>query len=195
MSAATRAGRAGGAARVTLSALAVLVSCRVAAGCAADPGDPPKGAAGDPASGDDGANATGTTSSGGGVAAESEGATTGADGEGVATGDDAATVATPVPEAGVANAADDGAAVTTRDAAVPDGAACLTSIPPSCPDCMTQNASDQPICKQYIQCFITNGCDPGTACGSNTGVCGVNTVGGGNAPYAAAVATYQCACP
>jgi len=193
MSAATRAGRAGAAARVTLSVIAVVVSCRIAAGCAADPGDPPKGTAGDPASGDDGASALGTTSSGGVVARGSDGAPAGGDGEGVATGDDAATVAAPVPEASVASAAD-ATTATTLDAAPPDGSACLASIPPSCPSCATQNASDHPICEQYIQCFITNGCDPSMSCGSSTGVCGVNTVGGGNAPYAAAVATYQCAC-
>jgi hypothetical protein len=60
---------------------------------------------------------------------------------------------------------------------------------------MTQNASDMPICEKYIQCYIQNDCDPTTACGQNSGICGVNTVGGGNAPESAAVATYMCACP
>ena len=60
---------------------------------------------------------------------------------------------------------------------------------------MTQNASDMPICEKYIQCYIMNDCDPTTACGQNSGICGVNTVGGGNAPMSAAVTTYMCACP
>jgi hypothetical protein len=84
--------------------------------------------------------------------------------------------------------------IPLRDA-TPDGAACLLAIPSSCPNCMTQNASDAPTCQLYLQCFIANGCDPSTACGSNTGVCGVNTIGGGEAPYSAALATYSCACP
>ncbi|HLK35643.1 MAG TPA: hypothetical protein VKU41_02750, partial [Polyangiaceae bacterium] len=79
--------------------------------------------------------------------------------------------------------------------APPDGPCNLQSLPSSCPDCMTQNASDAPICKMYLQCFATNACDPATACGSNDGVCGVNKIGGGEAPYQAAVATYKCACP
>jgi hypothetical protein len=78
---------------------------------------------------------------------------------------------------------------------VADGISCLTSIPAGCPDCKTQNSSDEPICQQYLQCFIKNDCNPSTACGDNTGICGVNTVGGGEAPYTAAVATYNCACP
>jgi hypothetical protein len=84
--------------------------------------------------------------------------------------------------------------VESRDANF-DGSACLLAIPSSCPSCMTQNASDQPACQMYIQCFIANDCDPSTDCGSNDGVCGVNTIGGGEAPYTAAVATYDCACP
>jgi hypothetical protein len=85
--------------------------------------------------------------------------------------------------------------MTSVPDAAPDGAACLVNIPSSCPNCATQNANDKPVCEQYIQCFITNACDPAAACGSNTGICGVNTVGGGEAPYGAAVATYDCACP
>jgi hypothetical protein len=78
----------------------------------------------------------------------------------------------------------------------PDGFGCLLNIPANCPNCMTQNASDKPICEQYIQCYITQGCNPNNACGTNpSGVCGVNTIGGGYAPEMAAVATYDCACP
>ena len=79
---------------------------------------------------------------------------------------------------------------------VADGSACLASIPASCPDCMTQNASDQASCQKYIQCFETNDCNPNDACATNNdGVCGVNTIGGGEAPLMAAIATYMCACP
>lgn len=121
MSAVILAGRARGAARATLSALALVVSCRVAAGCAADPGDPLKGAAGDLASGDDGVSPVETSSGGGAVAVGSDAATAGGDAEGVTTDEDAATVVTPVLEAGFTSAADADAAAMTSDAAPPDG--------------------------------------------------------------------------
>ena len=70
---------------------------------------------------------------------------------------------------------------------------CLDAIPASCPDCVTQNPGDATLCRQYLRCFAT--CDPSQPCGAPDGVCGVNTLGGGMAPYAAAVATYRCACP
>jgi hypothetical protein len=54
--------------------------------------------------------------------------------------------------------------------------------------------SDMPICEMYLTCYANNNCNPADACGSNDGVCGVNTVGGGSAPQSAAVATYNCAC-
>jgi hypothetical protein len=60
---------------------------------------------------------------------------------------------------------------------------------------MTQNASDMPKCEMYLQCFAANDCNPMDACGSNDGVCGVNTLGGGEAPLMAATQTYNCACP
>jgi hypothetical protein len=60
---------------------------------------------------------------------------------------------------------------------------------------MVQNASDKPHCELYIQCFITNNCDPKSACAADDGVCGVNTIGGGTPPLTAAVATFNCACP
>ncbi|MGO9838015.1 MAG: hypothetical protein ACLP1X_27855 [Polyangiaceae bacterium] len=71
---------------------------------------------------------------------------------------------------------------------------CLQSIPTSCPDCVTQNPPDVPVCQRYLACFANNNCNPNTACGTNSGICGVNTVGGGEAPYTAAVTTYNCAC-
>jgi hypothetical protein len=70
---------------------------------------------------------------------------------------------------------------------------CLEKIPASCPDCVTQNAGDAVLCHQYLHCFAA--CDPSQPCGTADGVCGVNTLGGGTAPYAAAVTTYRCACP
>jgi hypothetical protein len=89
--------------------------------------------------------------------------------------------------------------MATSDVGVPDvsgdAANCLNNIPASCPDCMTQNASDEPKCAAYIQCFLNNDCNPSTSCGSMDGICGVNTIGGGLAPYNAAVVTYMCACP
>ena len=64
---------------------------------------------------------------------------------------------------------------------------------------MTQNASDAPICQMYIACYLARSCNPtpslNAPCAQNDGVCGVNTIGGGNAPMSAAVATYTCACP
>ena len=75
------------------------------------------------------------------------------------------------------------------------GPDCLKNIPASCPNCMTMNASDMPNCEKYIACYLANSCNPADACGSNDGVCGVNTIGGGSAPETAAEATYACACP
>jgi hypothetical protein len=153
------------------------------AACAADPGDPPKSL-----SDEGGLNAT-DASAGPGFDVENNVDET-----------------EPVPEVG--SGADDGddasiEAMATVDAATFDAsleanadAACnLQVIPSSCPDCATQNASDVPTCQKYLHCFIDNGCNPATACGSNDGVCGVNTIGGGEAPYQAAVQTYNCACP
>jgi hypothetical protein len=105
------------------------------------------------------------------------------------TGPEASVDAATGPEASIPDAA--------KEASLPvdAGPDCLKSIPASCPDCMTMNASDKPTCELYIACYMTNSCDPSTACGSNDGVCGVNKIGGGSAPQSAAVATYMCACP
>jgi hypothetical protein len=157
------------------------------AACAADPGDPLKTAAS--ATGSEVFDDAGETSP--------------------SNDDDAgASEAAAPPPSTVQDASPGGSEADTSpaipagdsgDAAPPpppaDGGCDLTSIPASCPDCMTQNASDQPICQKYLACFAMNACDPNTSCGSNTGVCGVNTIGGGEAPYTAAVATYACACP
>ncbi len=84
------------------------------------------------------------------------------------------------------------------DTGVADGAvaACLPDPPPvNCPDCKTQNLSDHPVCELYLTCYRNNDCDPNTSCGTNpSGVCGVNTIGGGSAPQSAAITTYDCAC-
>jgi hypothetical protein len=48
----------------------------------------------------------------------------------------------------------------------------------------------------YLSCYQANQCNPNTSCGTDpTGVCGVNTIGGGQAPLVAAVVTYNCVCP
>jgi hypothetical protein len=105
------------------------------------------------------------------------------------SGPEASIEAAAGPEASIPDAA--------KEASPPvdAGPDCLKNIPASCPDCMTMNASDKPNCELYIACYMTNSCDPSTACGSNDGVCGVNKIGGGSAPQSAAVATYMCACP
>lgn len=74
-----------------------------------------------------------------------------------------------------------------------DAGSCLEKVPASCPDCVTQNAGDAVVCRLYLQCFAT--CNPSQPCAAPDGVCGVNTLGGGTAPYMAAVTTYRCACP
>jgi hypothetical protein len=71
---------------------------------------------------------------------------------------------------------------------------CLVIVPPTCPDCMTENPSDQPACERSLTCFRVNQCNPADACGQASGICGVNTLGGGSAPLLAATATYECAC-
>jgi hypothetical protein len=152
------------------------------AACGADPGDPPK-----------------SLPDGGGT-----NSTDGLGGTGIEPEADAGE-AEPVQEAGSeADGGNDASTeVTLVDAAAFDAiveanvhAVCILQvIPSSCPDCATQNASDVPTCQKYVRCFIDNDCNPGTACGSNDGVCGVNTIGGGEAPYQAAVQTYDCSCP
>lgn len=72
---------------------------------------------------------------------------------------------------------------------------CLQNPPGTCAVCATQNMSDKPKCMEYITCYINNNCRPTDPCGQLSGVCGVNTIGGGNAPRDAAVTTYMCACP
>ena len=58
------------------------------------------------------------------------------------------------------------------------------------------NASDKPICMEYLMCYINNNCIPTDPCSTNPdAVCGVNKIGGGNAPRDAAIQTYMCACP
>jgi hypothetical protein len=105
------------------------------------------------------------------------------------TGPEASMDAATGPEASIPDAA--------KEASPPvdAGPDCLKNIPATCPDCMTQNASDKPACEMYITCYMTNSCDPTTACGDNDGVCGVNKIGGGEAPEQAAMTTYMCACP
>lgn len=78
-------------------------------------------------------------------------------------------------------------------APIVDGAACLMDTG-ACAVCVTQNSGDVTACMAYLSCYETNNCNPHTACGSMDAVCGVNTIGGGNAPQAAAIATYDCAC-
>jgi hypothetical protein len=165
--------------------------------CAADAGDPSKLVG-------SGGGVSGTVDSGGGgmdvesppvedssaagsdvgSAAEAGSPDSGADGGSAETGslDDAS-----APEA-------DGGGSTSDGGESADALACLRNIPSNCA-CMTQNASDEPICEKYVSCFADNDCNPSDACGSNDGVCGVNTLGGGGAPLAAAVQTYNCACP
>jgi hypothetical protein len=156
------------------------------AACAADPGDPLK-----------------TIDDGGPGRSADLDAPGGGGGDDADLGTDSSSPAVDTgalvgDDAGDAHA-DTGQGVTQPEAAaeasVGDGGCNLLNIPASCPDCKTMNASDIPICQKYLMCFSDHGCNPSTACGLNDGICGVNTVGGGEAPYQAAVATYNCACP
>jgi hypothetical protein len=161
------------------------------AACAADAGDPLK---------------TPMDESGPGVSTE-------LDASGEAPDDDFGDSAAPGTETGAVVGGDDageGPPDSSQGGAQPDTSTgldadavpeasfgdggCLQDISASCA-CKTQNASDMPICQRYVMCFATNNCNPNTACGTNSGVCGVNTIGGGEAPYTAAVTTYNCACP
>ena len=74
------------------------------------------------------------------------------------------------------------------------GGHCLDNIPMSCPNCVTQNPSEQARCLQFLDCYRTYDCDPATACGQSSGVCGVNVIGGPSSARDASVVTYQCAC-
>jgi hypothetical protein len=191
---------------------------RLGAGCAADPGDAPKSVTdGSTPIAETGSPSSGTGSGTGGVVGTGDtggvippgsgtGTSSGIGDSGIgdsgidaplpteaSTGSHDATVDSPVtpPPVDATSPSD------AHDAkvAVGDGGSCLANIPASCPDCQTQNASDKPVCEMYIQCYLTNDCNPSMACGQNSGICGVNTVGGGSAPQSAAIATYNCACP
>jgi hypothetical protein len=200
-----------GARRSGVRQWTLLVALCVGTACAADQGDALKSSDGN---GEEDSSTSFDTGGGGG--AGGEGGFGGAGGVG-ATGGNGGTGGTGgagdgVPEGGIgteAAAVDTGSDTPVSDAGIRDATApdmgipdasedaanCLNDIPTSCPDCVTQNASDMPKCQDYISCFSTNDCNPNTSCGSNDGVCGVNTIGGGYAPYNAAVATYMCACP
>jgi hypothetical protein len=208
-----------GAWRLGVRKWTVLVALCVATACAADQGDPSKSLFSDGESDND--SSTGIGAGGGGGTGEEGfggtggsgggGATGGGSGAGGAGGTGGSSELEASTDTGPNDATivDTGSGTATRDAVVADMASsdvgvpdvsgdaanCLNNIPASCPDCMTQNASDEPKCEDYIQCFLNNDCTPSTSCGSMDGICGVNTIGGGLAPYNAAVATYMCACP
>ncbi len=190
-----------GGVRLAFRSCAWVVSAALCFGaaCAADPGDPlktvsddsgsivtenPDGASGE--IGDDAALGDDTSSS------EMDTGPVGSDDAGGAVPD--ADQGGGQPDAGPDTSMGLDAS-GTPEVSVGDGGCNLASIPAKCPNCMTQNASDKPVCQTYVRCFLTNDCNPNTACGSNDGVCGVNKIGGGEAPYSAAVATYDCACP
>jgi hypothetical protein len=181
-----------GAPRLAVRARSVALGLCLCVACAADAGDPSKlyaGSGGDVEvavdSGGGGADAVGFPGedSGGGGDVGSTGVAPDTS-TGSSSGGDDATAPEAGIEAGVSDARVSG-----------DTSGCLANIPSSCPDCMTQNASDMPKCEMYLQCFAANDCNPADACGSNDGVCGVNTIGGGEAPLMAATQTYHCACP
>lgn len=191
----------------------------LASACAADAGDASKTGEGGAAVTEDGPM---IRSDGGGGGVDSAGGGGGTDSSGGGGGGDTGSsdsIMTSGNEGGGEGGSDTGATVldsgggadtsTTPDVGAPDtasghdtgspptdaGSGCLSSIPASCPDCATGNASDKPKCQMYITCYIEHSCNPADACGQMDGVCGVNTIGGGSAPQSAAVATYNCACP
>lgn len=179
----------------------------MAAACAADSGDaaktledgmaPLQGASGGSVMlGGDGSyggqdSTTGNVDNGGGSTSSSGiGATSGSSGSS-SSSSSSASGSNGGSSGGSDATASDGA--STEAAPIVDGAACLIDTG-TCAVCATQNSSDVPKCMQYLSCYETNGCNPHTACGSMDSVCGVNTIGGGNAPQTAAIATYDCAC-
>jgi hypothetical protein len=172
----------------------IAVAIGLCVACAADTGDPSKLVGTDlplrvdsGAAGMDVGTAPVEDSSAGsdvGSAVEAGSLDTGADGGSAETGS--------LNDASAIEAEGEGGFSDAGESA--DALACLRNIPAKCA-CMTQNASDEPICEKYVTCFADNDCNPSDACGSNDGVCGVNTLGGGEAPLAAAVKTYDCACP
>jgi hypothetical protein len=185
------------AAPLAVRAWSISTALCLCVACAADAGDPGKVDAGhaaitvDAGGGVDTGSVPGQDSGGGSHLPDAGSPPPGPDAAGIdatssndATGGDE----TSIPEA----AAD----VEAPDVVVPaDASGCLNPVPSTCPDCMTQNASDVATCQKYLQCFAANDCNPADACASNDGVCGVNTIGGGEAPLMAATQTYKCACP
>jgi hypothetical protein len=63
----------------------------------------------------------------------------------------------------------------------------------SCEDYVT-NPSEAPACERYVECYQQTDCLPEQACREPDGTCGVNTLGGGVEPQAAAEAVWECAC-
>jgi hypothetical protein len=175
----------------------VLLSATTTLACAADAGDPAKtledgtsaldgASGGGETPGDDGTSNTGQDatvggSASGGGSSSGTGSASGSSGSAGSSGGDAG------------GPADDGSTPDAVIAPLVDGAACLMDTG-TCPVCATQNAGDVTKCMQYLTCYETNGCNPHTSCGAMDAVCGVNTIGGGNAPQTAAIATFDCAC-
>ena len=56
------------------------------------------------------------------------------------------------------------------------------------------NASDEPMCEEYVDCYITNECAPDSCSVGPDDVCGVNMIGGGYGPLNAVIDVYNCAC-
>jgi hypothetical protein len=63
----------------------------------------------------------------------------------------------------------------------------------SCEDYVT-NLSEASACERYVECYQQADCLPEQACREPDGTCGVNTLGGGAEPLAAAEAVWECAC-
>jgi hypothetical protein len=73
---------------------------------------------------------------------------------------------------------------------------CLASRPAGCECADSPNINPNEIaeCQVYVDCFIDNACSPTATCADNDGVCGVNTLGGGTAPFNHASWVFSCAC-
>ena len=166
----------------------LAVSSALGAHCAY--GVEPERPAGETGGSDTGPGTGGAT---GGTTASTGGTTTSTGGTTTSTGGGGAGGATSSTGGGGAGGATSGTGGTGgwSGGVVPGG---LQNLPPQCIPCQTMNQSDKPKCQEYLDCYIANLCEPVDACGQLDGVCGVNTIGGGNAPRDAAIATYMCAC-
>jgi hypothetical protein len=62
-----------------------------------------------------------------------------------------------------------------------------------CDKCSKETQADRRRCRDVLECYIVNACNPST-CGGNDGLCGINKFGAGLEPIQIAGSVYTCMC-